>query len=88
MCVFQDDLWGCSTRLEFPIVKLIDYEPHWADLEASRNPFAVVVMAHLKTKSTHNKPTERKNWKLQLVTMLYDSLSGGFANEAMGNRLY
>jgi hypothetical protein len=28
--VFQDDLWGCSTRFEFPIVKLIDYEPRWS----------------------------------------------------------
>jgi hypothetical protein len=78
--IFQDDLWGCSTRFEFPIVKLIDYERHWANLEASQNPFAVVVMAHLKTKATHNKPTERKNWKLQLVTMLYDR---GYGEQAI-----
>ncbi len=41
-------------------------------MEASQNPFAVVLMAHLKTKATHNEPRERKNWKLQLMTMLYD----------------
>jgi hypothetical protein len=68
----QKSLWGCSTQFEFPIVKLLDYQNDWAGLESSRNPFAVVVMAHLKTKETHNKPMERKNWKLHLVTMLYD----------------
>jgi hypothetical protein len=34
------------------VIKLIDYIPLWAKLEASQNPFAIVVMAHLKTKET------------------------------------
>lgn len=69
---FQDELWGCLTDFKFPIVKLLDYQENWAALEASRNPFAVVVMAQLKTKETHNKPQERKAWRYQLTTMLYD----------------
>jgi hypothetical protein len=69
---FRDELWGCSTHFEFPIVKLVDYEADWAALEASRNPFAVVVMAHLKTKETHRKPEMRKTWRYHLTTMLYD----------------
>lgn len=69
---FQDKLWGCSTDFKFPIVKLLDYQENWAVLEASRNPFAVVVMAQLKTKETHNQPQERKAWRYQLTTMLYD----------------
>jgi hypothetical protein len=69
---FQDELWGCSTHFEFPIAKLLDYQEDWAALEASRNPFAVVVMAHLKTKETHNQPVERKTWRYRLTTMLYD----------------
>jgi hypothetical protein len=68
----QDELWGCSTHFEFPIVKLVDYQADWAALEASRNPFAVVVMAHLKTKETHKQPEERKTWRYHLTTMLYD----------------
>jgi hypothetical protein len=39
--------WGCEIHLRFPIIKLLDYE--WETLEASDNPFAVVVMAHRKT---------------------------------------
>jgi hypothetical protein len=69
---FQDELWGCSTKFKFPIVKLLDYQKDWAALETSRNPFAVVVMAHLKTKETHNQPMERKTWRYRLTTMLYD----------------
>lgn len=70
--IFHDELWGCSTHFEFPIVKLSDYQPQWTLLEASRNPFAVVVMAHLKTKETHHQPIERKRWRYHLTTMLYD----------------
>lgn len=69
---FQDELWGCSTDFKFPIVKLLDYQENWAGLEASRNPFAVVVMAQLKTKETHNQPQERKTWRYRLTTMLYE----------------
>ncbi|GAP94921.1 hypothetical protein [Leptolyngbya sp. NIES-2104] len=69
---FREALWGCSVNFEFPIVKLLDYADQWDELETSRNPFAIVVMAHLKTKETHNNPTERKDWKFHLTTMLYD----------------
>jgi hypothetical protein len=69
---FQDELWGCSTHFEFPAVKLLDYQSDWSALETSRNPFAVVVMAHLKTKASHNKPADREHWKYHLTTMLYD----------------
>jgi predicted transposase/invertase (TIGR01784 family) len=54
------------------MVKLLDYELDWAGLEASRNPFAVVVMAQLKTKETYHQPQERKWWRYRLTTMLYD----------------
>ncbi len=40
------------TGLWFPAVKLWDYNECWSELEASDNPFATVVMAHLKTKAT------------------------------------
>ena len=69
---FQDELWGCSTDFRFPSVKLLDYGDNWSELEASLNLFAVVVMAQLKTKETHNQPQERKAWRYRLTTMLYD----------------
>ncbi len=41
-------------------------------LEQRTNPFAVVVMAHLKTKATHRNPDNRLHWKLSLVKGLYN----------------
>ncbi|MBD2295557.1 DUF4351 domain-containing protein [Anabaena sphaerica FACHB-251] len=63
-----------DTRLnfEFGTVKLLDYQNRWTELEASDNPFATVVMAHLKTQQTSKKPTERKTWKFSLIRRLYE----------------
>lgn len=63
-----------DTRLnfEFGIVKLLDYQNNWAELEASDNPFTTVVMAHLKTQQTSKKPGERKTWKFSLIRRLYE----------------
>jgi len=37
-------LFGCQVNLQFPIIKLLDYEPQWDSLNQSRNPFAVLVL--------------------------------------------
>jgi len=65
-------LGGCRMGLEFPIAKLLDYEAQWQRLEESRNPFAVMVMAHLKTKATTGEPQQRKQWKWVLVRGLFE----------------
>ena len=41
--------WGSEVGFRFPIVKLLDYAERRAELEASSNPFATVVLAHLDT---------------------------------------
>jgi len=65
-------LWGCEVSIQFPVVKLLDYRERWDELEASRNPFATVVMAHLKTQETRRDGTERCRWKLSLTRRLYE----------------
>ncbi len=40
-------------------------------LEASTNPFAVVVMAHLKSLETYGQPESRFEWKLRIAESLY-----------------
>ncbi|MFM7787555.1 MAG: hypothetical protein ACKO90_05115, partial [Microcystis panniformis] len=55
-----------------PTVKLLDYEERWSELEASSNPFAIIVMAHLKTKATTGKLPEREQWKWRLIRGLYE----------------
>jgi hypothetical protein len=57
--------------MEFPAVKLLDYAPQWQALEADPNPFALVVLAHLKTLETRRTPADRQAWKVRLVRGLY-----------------
>ena len=68
---FEQELWGCRVSLEFPVIKLSDYAEDWEELERSNNPFALVVMAHLKTLQTAKDHQSRLQWKLNLVKMLY-----------------
>ncbi len=69
---FERSLWGCEVNFRFPIIKLLDYAPRWAELEASLNPFAIVVMSHLKTKETKHDYESRKEWKFRLTRRLYE----------------
>ena len=63
---------GCEVSLKFPIAKLLDYESRWQELETNTNPFAIIVMAHLKTKATTGNLSEREQWKWTLVRGLYE----------------
>jgi hypothetical protein len=69
---FGYQLWGCQVGFQFPVVKLLDYKQQWQTLEASDNPFATVVMAHLKAEETRYDESDRKSWKLYLTRQLYE----------------
>lgn len=43
---------GTTLNFEFSMVKLLDYRDRMAELDASRNPFAIVVKAHLRLQET------------------------------------
>lgn len=75
---FGYHLWGCEVGFRFPVVKLLDYKEQWSALEASRNPFATVAMAHLKAQETRHNPEERLQWKWGLIKGLYER---GFQRE-------
>jgi len=67
---YQYGLEKSQIICNFDIVKLIDYQ--WADLEQSNNIFAIVVMAHLKTKATNSNLSAREQWKWNLTRLLYE----------------
>lgn len=69
---FGYKLFGCTVDFQFPIIKLLDYQQRLPELEASRNPFATVVMAHLAAVQTRSDRLERKQQKLVLVKRLYE----------------
>ncbi|WP_242518360.1 DUF4351 domain-containing protein [Halochromatium roseum] len=70
---YEDGRWGCDIIFRFPTVKLLDYtEPErWAELEASDNVFALVIMAQIRAKVTDDAET-LKGWKFRLIRMLYE----------------
>jgi hypothetical protein len=69
---FSYELWGCKVHFEFPTVKLADYRGRWAELEASTNRFAIVVMAHIKTRETQHDMEHRQYWKFRIIRHAYD----------------
>ena len=66
---YEYGLGNSRVKMEFSIVKLLDYQ--WQDLSTSDNLFATIVMAHLKTKATTRDLTAREQWKWSLVRPLY-----------------
>jgi Domain of unknown function (DUF4351)/Putative transposase, YhgA-like len=66
-------------RLDFSIVKLLDYKEQIDLLEASSNPFASVILSHLAAQQVKRKPNEvRLQTKLNLTRRLYKK---GFSKE-------
>ncbi|MGD1867350.1 MAG: hypothetical protein ACFB0D_22605 [Phormidesmis sp.] len=68
---FSDSIWDCSIEFKFRTTKLLDYRQQSSVLLDSRNPFAIVVVAHLKTLETNRDTLSRKQWKLKLIKLLY-----------------
>ena len=53
--------------MTFPIVKILDYKDRLSELEASKNPMAMVILAQLKSlEAQHADPQTKYNIKLQL----------------------
>ncbi len=66
---YQYGMGNSELIFKFSTVKLLDYK--WEELEQNNNVFAIVVMAHLKTKATNNNLTLREEWKSHLSRLLY-----------------
>ena len=68
--LYRRQRWGCDLSFRFPAEKLLDWAKRWADLEQSTNPFALVLMAHLKAQESKDG-VARKGWKMHLVRLMY-----------------
>ncbi|MBI4871226.1 MAG: hypothetical protein HY814_06625 [Candidatus Riflebacteria bacterium] len=69
---YEYELWGSRAGLSFPMVKLLDFAARRHDLEGSRNPFAMVTMAHLSALETAGDLQARCRSKSELVKALYE----------------
>lgn len=69
--------WGFKILMEFPKIKIIDYEKRMSDLEKSLNPFSIVVLTHLEGRKAKTEE-DRFDVKFRLVRRLY---SRGYVRE-------
>ncbi|MCP4349407.1 MAG: DUF4351 domain-containing protein [Desulfobacterales bacterium] len=81
---FEKNLWDCKVKFSFPVVRLADYAKNMELLEQSDNPFAVVVLAHLKTKATAKDTEKRMQEKIAVIRRLYRK---GFSKQDIINLL-
>ena len=68
---YEVSYWEFEHKFRFPVVKILDYKEKWAELEKSKNPFAIIVMAHLREMETKQDIDQRLFWKITLVKSLY-----------------
>ncbi len=75
---YETERWGCRLIFEFPVVKLTDWRGREKELEASREPFALVVLAQLKVLAAKGKTDRKYAAKRHLIELL---LEKGFSRE-------
>ena len=63
---------------EFPVVKLDDWRGCTAELMASDEPFALVVLAHLKVRAVKNNVQRKYAVKRELILLAYER---GYSNQ-------
>ena len=67
---FLTGRWGNELSFRYPIVKLLDYQQHRPAIEASNNPFAIIVLAHLDALATAHDASARLTVKYTIVRRL------------------
>ena len=65
--VFDYTIMGSRVTFVFPIVKLTDFLKRWDELEKSKNPFAVMVMAHLTMLKSGKNVADLSGWKMEIT---------------------
>ncbi len=82
MALLLDDGWrwrparfgyqvlDCRLQLDFPVVKLRDFEAQMAQLHSDPNPFALVTLAHLQARKTRHNAFQRRHAKWHLTKLL------------------
>ena len=55
---YEQSLFGCRVRFEFPTVKLLQFENRLDELERSENPVATVMLAHFQLLGLQEQPRD------------------------------
>ncbi|MES2127736.1 MAG: DUF4351 domain-containing protein [Pseudomonadota bacterium] len=63
---------GCTMRLRYAVVKLMDHANQIDRLLSNQNAFALITAAHLMTQATRGKAEQRAAFKWKLARLLFD----------------
>ncbi|NES17452.1 MAG: transposase [Symploca sp. SIO3E6] len=67
---YKRELWGCKATLEFPVVKLLDYDME--ELAQNPNPLAAIVQAHRTAQIAKKDAGVGYTSKLSLIKSLFE----------------
>lgn len=70
--VYRLDLWDSYIEMGFSIIKLIDYKSRLQELEASKNPFAAVILVQLAALKKYTDKQDKLKMKINLTKRLYN----------------
>ncbi len=76
--IYEKSLWGSSIKMEYPVLKLLDYKTKKDILEISDNPFALVILVQLMALETTKNKEARLISKIGLTKKLFQH---GWNNE-------
>lgn len=68
---FHNQVLGTTMGISFTTAKLLDYASRSEELETSRNPFALMTLAHLHTQQARHDPDKLYAAKWHLTRLLY-----------------
>lgn len=69
--LYEADVWGCRSKLEYLVLKILDFKPQKDELMDSDNIFAVVILCQLAALETEYNASKRKLLKFSLTKTLY-----------------
>jgi hypothetical protein len=69
---YSQGRWGSTVFYRYPVAKLADWRGREQELEASDNPFATVVLAHLAAQESRGDADSRERAKVHLIRRLYE----------------
>ncbi len=68
---YNRELWSTRYHFDYAISKMLDYRERLAELEASSNPFALLVAATLHVRDTTPDSPQRREAKFRMVRSMF-----------------
>ncbi|MGH9846853.1 MAG: DUF4351 domain-containing protein [Blastocatellia bacterium] len=68
---YETGRWGCRMVFDFPVAKITDWRGREAELEASDDPFAMVVLAQLRVLEAKGDAAKKYDAKRGLIRLLF-----------------